>query len=117
MTIEYTNRFGRTFYLHAITNQKGGLRYVMKRSEEGAISEIPEGYEIYEDVNGVVSIRKIVTQMIRDEEVQIVRSKLAELGLWGYRVNVKDQYLTVYEPMEDEKDVRHLGKESFFDLC
>jgi hypothetical protein len=106
MKIEYINRFGKTFYLHTVRNQKGSLRYVMKRSEDGAISEIPDGYEICEDVNGVVSIRKVVSQLIREAEAQLVRSKLVELGLRGYRVGIKDKYLTVYEPEQNEETIR-----------
>ena len=106
MKIEHTNRFGKKFYLHAVRNQKGSLRYVMKRSEDGAASGIPDGCEICEDVNGVVSIRKVVSQLIREEEVQLVRSKLVELGLRGYRVGIKDKYLTVYEPEQDEESIR-----------
>ncbi len=71
--IIYVNRKGYTYYLCEIVTKTGKCRYAFARKPTGrAIFYLPEGYEIIESPNGVVSLRKIRQSPISSEEVQAV---------------------------------------------
>ena len=106
--VSYTNRKGKTYYLHAATTKKGQTRYVMKRTPDGALGELPEGYVITENVNGQVSVGRIAPRKITEEEEALVKTRLEALGLKRYRCEVKGGFITVFEPIEDEDDIRDL---------
>lgn len=110
-SVSYTNRKGKTYFLHAAKTRKGVVRHVMKTAAAGALAALPDGHEIVEGVNGEVSVRLKRPQLISPREVQLVESALAELGLKGYRVEAKGKYLTVYEPLKKEEDYKE-----FFDI-
>ncbi len=60
MTVTYTNRKGRKYYLHRGVTKTGKPRYYFSRKEKGElVDEIPTGYEINESVNGIVSLAKL----------------------------------------------------------
>ena len=102
--ISYTNRKGQTYYLCAATMKTGKTRYVMAKTPEGALSELPEGYAITESVNGQVSVGRIKPRLITESEEAAVRYELDRLGLVNYRVAVKRTYITIYEPLHHEED-------------
>ena len=102
--IHYTNRKGKTYYLRAATTKMGKTRYVMSKTAEGALNELPAGYIITESVNGQVSVGRIQPKMITDLEEAMVRSGLEKLGLGKYRYAVKGPYFTFYEPLYRESD-------------
>lgn len=120
--IKHTNRFRKTYYLHAVKTKKGNTRYVMKPKAEGASDRMPEGYEIRENINGIVSVGKIKPRIIREDEECLVRNHLERLDLMGYRVDAKEKYLTVYEPLNNEERIRRLseyfisGKRNYFEM-
>ena len=58
-SIHYINRKGKTYYLHTATTKAGKTRYVMTRVAEDAVTKLPEGYAITENVNGQVSAGRI----------------------------------------------------------
>ncbi len=70
----------------------------MKTTPEGALTVIPEGYVISEGVNGEVSVGRPAPREITELEEALAVAKLGELGLKGYRHQVKGGYITVYEP-------------------
>lgn len=98
MPYSYTNRKGATYYLRATVTKKGTVRYAMSRSEEGAIDELPEGYEVTESPNGMVSVRLAKPRLILPAEEALVKSALNGFGLKYYRLEVKDKDITVFEP-------------------
>lgn len=99
MALSYTNRKGRTYFLHARKTKAGKVRYVFARSVgEGAVDEIPDGYEVQENVNGLVSLAKARPRSISATEEEAVRSQLEELSLGVYRTEVKGDAIVVHEP-------------------
>lgn len=98
---EYTNRKGVTYYLHAHPRRGGTTQYTLKRSADGALAELPAGYEVVENVNGQVSVRRFRSRHITAEEEAEVRSSLAQRGLDAYRSEVKDAQITIFEPDRD----------------
>ncbi len=113
MAFGHTNRNGRTYHLHK-RETKRGTRYVFAREPgEGAVEEIPEGYEIRESVNGIVSLGKARPRKIAEDEEQVVRSAMADLGLDNYRVEVEPDAIVVFGPDKSrgelEAIIRFLG--------
>ena len=101
--LRYTNRRGQVYFLHAGTTKTGKRRYfVAKTVGEGALAELPEGFEIVESVNAVVSVRRIAAGAPRvpAEDLARVRAELARhLHLRRYRADVVKGEITVFEPI------------------
>ncbi len=98
---QYTNRKGVIYYLHARIAGGGKIRYTLKRSAEGALSAMPPGYEVVENVNGQASVRRARPRKITAEEEAVVQSSLERHGLHAYRLEVKGDDITVFEPDRD----------------
>jgi hypothetical protein len=98
-TITYTNRKGVTYYLCRGTTQAGKPRYSFAREPKGEpVEQLPEGYEIRESVNGVVSLAKTRPQHILPDEVTTVEAALKRLPkARNYRVDVKGKQIVIYE--------------------
>jgi hypothetical protein len=106
MPITHTNRKGVTFYLCRGVTKTGKPRYYFAREPKGEpVEAIPEGHEIVESVNGVVSLAKIRPVLIRPEELALVRAALARrLKAYNYRVDVKGERIVIYERIGEDPD-------------
>ena len=100
MALHYTNRRGRTYYLHRRKTKKGKVRYVFAKSvSDGALDALPDGYQVRESINGVVSVVSLgQARLITELEEQAVRSAMAELDLHEYRLEVRGNAITIFEP-------------------
>ena len=101
----YTNRRGVAYYVHEARTKAGARRYVVKRSAEGALAELPAGMEIVENVNGQISVRAARERVILPLEERMVQEALARHGREKYRVEVKARDIVVYEPDFNTDDV------------
>ena len=73
MTMMHTNRKGKTYYLHQGITKKGNPKYFFALRDEGDLVEtIPPGYEIYENPNAQVFLRRIRPQIVTAVVVAIV---------------------------------------------
>ncbi len=111
MAVDYTNRVGKTYYLREGKTKTGKPRYFFSSQQHGkgqAIEDIPEGYEIYEHPeNAQVFLRKTRPQLITDIEKQIVKKYANKLARSKrYRVDCKDEYITIYESNADIENLR-----------
>jgi len=99
MTVTYTNRENVTYTLCRGTTKTGKPRYYFAREPKGEpVNRIPEGYEIRESVNGVVSLARTRPQQIRSDERAAVEAALKQHPKAGnYRVDVKGKQIVVYE--------------------
>jgi hypothetical protein len=99
MSVTYTNRKGRTYYLCQGVTKRGKPRYYFSREPKGTvIEEIPEGYEVRESVNGVVSLARVRPLQLLDEEVETVRAVIqTHPKAKRYRVDVKPKQVIIYE--------------------
>jgi hypothetical protein len=60
MAVTYTNRKGTTYSLCRGVTKTGKTRYFFAREPVNEpVEKVPEGYEISESVNGVVSLAKV----------------------------------------------------------
>lgn len=103
MGIQHTSRTGKTYYLHAGTPKTGKPKYFFSQKQDGQVADvIPDGFEIYENVDGQVFLRRIPKQIIRPDELELVEHALQRRGeSWQYRAEVKKDTITVYESGTD----------------
>lgn len=96
--IEYINRRGRIHYLHEGKTKTGKPKYFFSmKLPENPVTAIPEGYEIYENPNAQVFLRKIPPQIITPEEIKIVVSGVKKYAkLDHFIVDVKGKNIVVY---------------------
>jgi len=76
IAIQHTNRKGQTYYLHQRRSKTGALLYHFAMKTGGAVEGIPEGYEIHENVQGQVFLRRKMAKQISDEELAVLRQVL-----------------------------------------
>jgi len=99
VAVIYTNRKGRKYYLHKGVTKTGKPRYYFSRDESGTlIDEIPEGHEISESINGIVSLAKQRPKKILPAEIQIIEVATKQHRKSSdYRVNVRVDEIEIYE--------------------
>lgn len=99
MSVTYTNRKGRTYYLCQGVTKRGNPRYYFSREpQDTVLEEIPPGYEVRESVNGVVSLAKSRPLLLLEAEVQAVRDAVRKHAkAKHYRVDAKPKRIIVYE--------------------
>lgn len=106
MAVTYTNRKGVVYHLVVGRTKTGRPRYQFSRDAAGTpVDEIPEGYEISESVNGIVSLTKARPSKILAEEFKAVCEALARHPRGGeYRVTDKRDRIAVYERLGGSVD-------------
>jgi hypothetical protein len=99
MTVTYTNRKGRQYYLCQGVTKTGKSRYYFAREPKGEqVEQIPDGYEIRESVNGIVSLAKERPKLLAEQEIEIVKAALEKHPKARmYRLDAKSTELTIYE--------------------
>lgn len=96
--VEYTNRKGKTYYLHVGKTKKGNPRYYFSPKDSGElVKAIPNGYEIYENPNAMVFLRKIPPKEILDEEIALLDAELkAHTKPSRYIIDTKGKVITIF---------------------
>lgn len=99
MAVTYTNRKGKEYILCAGKTKKGKPRYFFAREPKGEIlKSIPDGYEISESVNGIVSLSKSKPKLITDEELGIIEQAVnIHPEKHTLRVKRKGKRIVIYE--------------------
>ena len=73
------------------------------------MESIPEGYEIYEDPNGRVFLRKTVPRKISQEELSAVENSIRKYAkIKDYKIVVKGKAITIYLPDLEIDELRNL---------
>ena len=91
--ITYTNRKGDIYYLCCTRAKNGRVRYIFRKEpKDTVVKTMPQGYEIRENVNGIVSLARKQTLLLRENEIRIVEQAVAqhpesELYRLEYRAN------------------------------
>ena len=99
MPITYTNRKGFTYFLNKGATKMGKPRYYFAREQKDEVVEqIPQGYQIEESVNGIVSLVKEYPRLILPKESASVDAALKRNPkARNYRVAVKNDQIIIYE--------------------
>jgi hypothetical protein len=100
MPVEYISRKCQKYYLHQGTTKTGKPKYFFSMKDKGTLVEtIPEGYEIYENPNAQVFLRRVQPKILSDEEVAIVEKGMKKFSnLEYYKIDVKKDIISVYLP-------------------
>jgi hypothetical protein len=101
--ITHTNAKGKTSYLHQGTTKTGKPTYHFSMQSEGTLAEtIPAGFEIYENPNAQVFLRRIPPKIITDEERQVVEEGMRKYAdVQDYKIDVKGNAIVVYTADQD----------------
>jgi hypothetical protein len=99
MPFTYTNRKGFTYFLNKGVTKTGKPRYYFAREQKNEVVEqIPQGYQVEESVNGIVSLVKARPQLIQPEEAASLEAALKRHPkARNYRLAVKNDQMIVYE--------------------
>ncbi|BAT56645.1 unknown protein (plasmid) [Nostoc sp. NIES-3756] len=100
MPINYVNRKQQLYYLHQGTTKTGKPKYFFSMKSEGNILEsLPDGYEIYENPNAQVFLRKIEPSMITGKEKLIVEEAIKKKSqVKDSILDIKKEIITIYTP-------------------
>jgi len=115
MPITYTNAKGKTYYLHQGTTKTGKPKYYFSTKSEGPLADaIPEGFEIYENPNAQVFLRRIPPKLITDEERQIVEDGMRKYAeVQDYKIDVKGNAIVVYTADQDRETLADVFKDLY----
>ncbi len=107
MPITYKNRKNVTYTLYQCPTKTGKLRYYFaKESEKGTpCQKIPQGYEVSETPNGVVSLVKSRPKLIHDSELEAVKKALDDHPSGHrYRIFIRNNRIDIYEAIGPDAD-------------
>ena len=98
MPITHVNAKGKTYYLHQGTTKTGKPKYHFAMKSEGAlVQSIPEGFEIYENPNAQVFLRRIPPKIITDEERQLVEDGMRKYAsVKDYKIDVRGKAIEIH---------------------
>lgn len=110
MKAKHTSRSGMKYFLHKGKTKKGNAKYFFSSKTDGHIVEaIPNGYEIYENPNAQVFLRKVQTKIIQDEEVcQIDKELSKHKNPNHYKTDVKKNTIVIHEINQDYEAISQL---------
>ncbi len=113
MTITHTNAKGKLYYLHQGTTKTGKPKYYFSMESEGHLAEsIPEGFEIYENPNAQVFLRRIPPKLITDEERRVVEEGMRTYAdVKDYKIDVKGKAIVIYTADQDIGTLAELCKD------
>lgn len=100
MAVQHTNRRGQAFYLHKGTTKTRKSKYFFSLNNHGELVDtVPQGFEIYENPNAQVFLRRKQLKLITDEELAIVEEGLKrDCPQQRCRVEVRQATITVFTP-------------------
>ena len=103
MPIQYENRKGQTYYLHQGTTKTGKPKYFFSMKSEGSlVDRIPDGFEIYENPDARVFLRRIRPQIITADEIRVVKQGMERFcPLKYYQIDVRKNVIIVYTVDQD----------------
>lgn len=99
MPFTYTNRKGSTYCLCQTITKTGKTRYYFAREpKDTPVEKLPDGYQVEESINGVVSVAKASPKLVSTEELATVEAALKKLPKsHKYRASIKNKQIIIYE--------------------
>ena len=79
MFVQYVNKRGQTYYLHQGITKTGKPKYFFSMKSKGTpVDTIPDGFEIYENPDAQVFLRRIQPKIITDNEIAIIEKEMKQ---------------------------------------
>jgi len=103
MAVQYVNRKGDTYYLHEATTRTGKPKWFFSTKAEGRLAEsLPPGYEISENHNAQVFLRREVPRLVTAGEIAVVeRGVRKRAKLTYYFIEARKDSIIVYLPNQN----------------
>lgn len=110
MPVTHINRKGKTFYLHEGVTSKGNPKFFFSTKSEGRLAaRVPEGFEVYENPNARVSLRKVRPRLITDDEIRLIEQEIkSHAHLRFCRCDTKGILITIFEPDQNVERLTEL---------
>ena len=112
----FGNRMGITYYLHEGRTKTGKPRYFFAKTiGDSALGAMPEGFEVSESINGVVSVRRRTpgATAVPAADVTAVEAALARHPhLNGYVARAVGSAVVIFEPHPRPGELRELAQRS-----
>ncbi|OLO42392.1 hypothetical protein BTR23_04005 [Alkalihalophilus pseudofirmus] len=99
MPISYKNFRDDAYYLHSKLTKKGNTTYYFSKEAEGAadLKQVPDGYEIYENPNGNVYLRKELKAVIHTEEINVINQGMTKYSeIKDFKLDIKKNVVFIY---------------------
>jgi hypothetical protein len=98
MAVTHVNRKGQTFYLHETRTKTGKPKFFFSMKDDGVlVGSIPEGFEVYENPDAQVFLRKKLPRFITDHEIAAVREGLRKYAKdRPCMADVREKHIVVY---------------------
>ncbi len=111
MPVTYVNSKRDTYYLHAGKTKTRKPRYWFSTKVDGDLVEaIPEGYEIYENPDAQVFLRKIVPQLVTPGEIAVVKEGLKRFARGqNCLVDVRGNEIVIHHAERIALDLERFG--------
>jgi hypothetical protein len=75
----YKSRNGNIYYLYTKATSKGNKKYFLStKKDSGALTQIPDNFEIYESPNGTVTLRKSFIRMFSQDEIDDIKNSMGK---------------------------------------
>jgi hypothetical protein len=115
--LTHTNAKGQTFSLYQGTTKTGKPKYYFAMQSEATLATaIPAGYEVYENPNAQVFLRRIPPKIITDVERQVVKEGMHKYAtVKDYKIDVKGNALLIYTAEQDMDALTALFKDIYPD--
>jgi hypothetical protein len=115
--ITHTNAKGQTFSLYQGTTKTGKPRCYFAMKSEGTLAKtIPAGYEIYENPNAQVFLRRIPPTIITDAEHQVVEEGMRTYAtVKDYKIDIKGNAILIYTAVQEIDTLADLFKDLYPD--
>jgi hypothetical protein len=103
MPVTHVNRKRKTYYLHEDMSKTGKPKFFFSMKSDGRLAvRVPEGFEVYENPNAQVFLRKVVPRLITDDETRTVEEEIGRhTHLTQCRVDIKGNAIIIFEPNQD----------------
>ena len=117
MPITHTNAKGQTFSLYQGVTKTGKPKYYFAMQSEGTLTKaIPAGYEIYENPNAQVFLRRIPPKIIMDEEHRVVEEGMRTYAqIKDYKIDIRGNALLIYTAIQEIDALADLFKDLYPD--
>jgi hypothetical protein len=103
MVLSVKNFRGDKYYLHSRLTKKGNPSYHFSKKAEGAVNtqDVPEGYEIYEEPNGKLYLRKQATLPITADELRLIEEGMKKYSIIeDFKLDVKKNAVYIYQAVD-----------------
>lgn len=116
MPYQYINRKKEAYYLFKKPTKTGRVRYYFSKTQkEGTpVNHLPEAYEVYENPNAVVFLRKKQAPVITREEIAVIDQGMRKYcHLLHYIIDVKKNIIRVFIPDQNVEGLTNLISKNY----